>query len=172
MTQKEELFEIIDKQGKILGTARRSECHGNPELMHRVVHVLVFNCNEELYLQKRSMTKDIQPGKWDTSVGGHVCPGEALETAALREMEEELGIKGATLKKMYHYIMNSVVETEWVTSYIVQWDGPVYPDPQEIEKGQFWSSQAIAAQLGKDCFTPNFEEEYQRCLDWLHTQER
>ena len=81
-----ELFEIVDDNDLVIGTAPRRECHGNPALVHRAAHVLVFNRAGQLLLQKRSASKDIQPGKWDTSVGGHLDPGENYLTAAVREM--------------------------------------------------------------------------------------
>ena len=72
----EEWFPIVDEDGNTIGTALRSVCHdGKSMLLHPVVHLHFFNSKGELYLQKRSMSKDIQPGKWDTSVGGHVNPG-------------------------------------------------------------------------------------------------
>lgn len=85
-----ECFDVIDGSGNIIGTATRKECHGNRDLTHRTVHVLVFNSAGELYLQKRSMNKNIQPGKWDTSVGGHLDLGENFQQAVHREMKEEL----------------------------------------------------------------------------------
>ena len=81
-----EKLEIVDNDGNVIGLAERSELHRNPGLIHRVVHVLVFNNSGELLLQKRSLKKDIAPGKWDTSVGGHVNPGEDVFAAARREM--------------------------------------------------------------------------------------
>src|ERR1700690_2049992 len=89
---KREILEIVDKYGTIIGHAERDVLHRNPSLIHRVVHVLVFNNDGGLLLQKRSMTKDIAPGAWDTSVGGHIDPGEDIWDAARREMSEELGI--------------------------------------------------------------------------------
>lgn len=89
----DEILEIVNEEGEVLGLAPRSEIHGNPSLWHRVVHVLVFNRKGELLLQKRSMDKDVAPGRWDTSVGGHVNPGESLVKAAARELMEELGVE-------------------------------------------------------------------------------
>src|SRR3990172_7021722 len=93
----DETLEVVDKDGNVLGLAKRSEIHGNPSLVHRVVHVLVFNSKGDLLLQKRSMNKDVAPGTWDTSVGGHVNPGEDIPEAARREMKEELGIADCRL---------------------------------------------------------------------------
>ncbi len=89
MTVPEELLEVVTKEGKIIGILPRSEIHGDPSKLHRVVHILVFNTKGELLLQKRSMNKDVAPEKWDTSVGGHVNPGEELFDAVRREMNEE-----------------------------------------------------------------------------------
>ena len=82
---KEEIFTVVDKNDQPVGKATRSEVHGNPKLIHRVSHVLVFNSKGDLFLQKRGLNKDVQPGMWDTSVGGHVDFGEDYKTAALRE---------------------------------------------------------------------------------------
>jgi isopentenyldiphosphate isomerase len=94
MSQKNQQLDNVDEQDQVIGQAPRSECHGNPALVHRVAHVLVFDRSDRLLLQKRSMTKDIQPGRWDTSVGGHLDPGESYLEAACREMREELGVEG------------------------------------------------------------------------------
>ncbi len=87
-----EWFDIVDENDRVICQAPRSVCHGDPSLIHRVAHVLVFNRRGQLLLQKRSRSKDIQPGRWDTSVGGHLDPGEDYLEAAYREMREELGI--------------------------------------------------------------------------------
>ncbi|HBA85205.1 MAG TPA: NTP pyrophosphohydrolase [Verrucomicrobia bacterium] len=155
----EELFEIVDESGRVLGTAPRKRCHGDPSLMHQSVHVFVFDRLGRLFLQKRSLSKDIQPGKWDTSVGGHVQPGEKPEAAARREMLEELGVSPESLAFQYQYIWRSTVETELVRSFIALHDGPFKLDPSEIDDGRFWALSEIRAQLGQGVFTTNFEYE-------------
>jgi len=92
----EELLDIVNKKGETVKTLPRSEIHGDPSLLHKVVHVIVFNSKGDLLLQKRSMNKDVAPGKWDTSIGGHVNASETLDAALKRESEEELGIKKYT----------------------------------------------------------------------------
>ena len=84
----QEMFPIVDEQGNITGAATRGECHSGSKLLHPVIHLHVFNSKGELYMQKRPEWKDIQPGKWDTSVGGHVDLGESVEMALKREVRE------------------------------------------------------------------------------------
>ncbi|HGE71289.1 TPA: NUDIX domain-containing protein [Candidatus Poribacteria bacterium] len=154
-----EYFDIIDKSGNIIGKATRKECHSNTSLAHRVVHILVFNSKGELFLQKRSSDKDIQPGKWDTSVGGHLNLGECFDDAVYRELKEELGIE-AEVKHLYDYWMHSPVETEYVRTYMCIYDGEIKFDPVEIDDGRFWSIDEIEKNLGRGIFTPNFEQEF------------
>ena len=156
-----EIFDTVDEQDKVTGQASRQEVHGNPSLIHRVVHVLVFNPKGELFLQKRSPRKDVHPGKWDTSVGGHVDAGESYEHAALREMREELGIQGTKLEFLHTYLHRNSEESEFVRSYRCWWDGSVRTDPEEIEDGRFWSLKEIS-EADPHIFTPNFLDELER----------
>ena len=165
----DEYFDVIDESGKIIGKAKRSECHSDRSLAHRTVHVLVFNSRGELFLQKRSLHKDIQPGKWDTSIGGHLDLGETFDQAVRREMKEELGID-APVEHIYDYWMCSEVETEYVRTYICTYDGAIEFNPDEIDDGRFWSRADIEEEMGTGTFTPNFEQEYQKYLQWLNSQ--
>ena len=161
-----ELFDIVDEDDRVIGQAPRSRCHGDPSLVHRVAHVLVFNDRGELLLQKRSRTKDIQPGRWDTSVGGHLDPGEDSLRAAYREMAEELGVRGVALTYLYPSRIRNAVESENVATYLARYDGEIRFDPQEIEEVRFWTCGEIEAALGSGVFTPNFEEEWVLFKDW------
>lgn len=165
----EEYLEIINREGEIIGLAPRSEIHGNPLLMHRVVHVLIFNKKGDLLLQKRSMNKDVAPGKWDTSVGGHVNPGEDLFSSALREMEEELGIRKHGLKYLYSYVHTNPYETEMVTTFEVLHDGGFSFNSEEIEEVRFWSIEEIKKSLGSGVLSDNFEQEIKMYLSFLNT---
>ncbi|MEN8262200.1 MAG: NUDIX domain-containing protein [Nitrospirota bacterium] len=155
----EELLEVVTENGEIIKTLPRSEIHGNPSLMHRVVHVLVFNGSNELILQKRSMNKDVAPGKWDTSVGGHVNSGETLEEAARREMEEELGITGCDLDFLYNYIHSNDYESELVYTYSCTYDGKITHQADEIDEVRPWSLSEIKENTGKGILSDNFEHE-------------
>ncbi|MBP1676328.1 MAG: hydrolase [Bacteroidetes bacterium] len=160
-----EFFPLVDEDGVVTGKATRSECHSGTFWLHPVVHLHVFNSQGELYLQKRSETKDIQPGKWDTSVGGHVDYGEETLNALTREVYEELGIKDFEPVFMFRYVFTSKQEKELVNSFYTIYDGVLTPDPVEISEGRFWSISEIRANLGKDVFTPNFENELAMLAD-------
>lgn len=162
-----EYFEIVDEHGTVIGRAPRAACHGDPSLVHRTVHVLVFNSEGDLFLQKRSTKKDIQPGKWDTSVGGHLAVGETCEEAVHREMAEELGIQNTELTCLYDYPMRNEIESENVRTYSCVYDGPFQLDPEEIDEGRFWSIEEIERSLGSGVFTPNFEEEFGRYREYM-----
>ncbi len=156
-----EIFPVVDELGNRIGQAPRSVCHdGKSKLLHPVVHLHLMNSNGLLYLQKRTLTKDIQPGKWDTSVGGHVDLGETAEQALFRETREELGIKDFTPLFLKSYIWESDRERELVHSYYTISDLLPVTDPAEIDEGKFWSLPEIVENLGKGIFTPNFENEF------------
>ncbi|MBP7487386.1 MAG: NUDIX domain-containing protein [Parabacteroides sp.] len=161
---KDEWFPVVDATGLVLGKATRRECHNGSKKLHPVIHLHVFNEAGDLYLQKRSETKDIQPGKWDTAVGGHVDYGEAVEAALLREAREELGITGFIPEFITRYVFESEIEKELVHTYKTVYNGVFTPDAGELDEGRFWSLAEIKANLGKGIFTPNFEGELDRVL--------
>lgn len=133
-----EMFETWDENGRYTGLFPRTVCHGNNSLAHRSVHLLVFTGGGELVLQKRSATKDLYPGCWDTSVGGHLGIGETYREAALRECREELGFTPGPLRFLYSYTMKSAIETELVETYSTRYDGPFHPSAEEVEEvGRF-----------------------------------
>lgn len=166
MKQTTEYFEIVDANDNVIGRAPRSECHGDPTLVHRAAHVLVFNGKGELLLQKRSMQKDIQPGRWDSSVGGHLDPGENYRQAAVREMAEELGIVNAPLTFLYPSRMRNEIESENIETFLTCYNGEIRFAPEEIDAVRFWSPEAIEQALGNGEFTPNFEQEWSLFCEW------
>ena len=163
----EEYLEIVDYQGNIIDSAPRSEAHGNPSLMHKVVHVLVFNKNGEVLLQKRSQNKDVAPGRWDTSVGGHVGVGEDLIVSSKREMHEELGITGLEPEYLYSYVHSNVFETELVATYRCLYEGDFSFNREEIDELRFWSFDEIREVIGNKILSDNFEHEFQKYLGYL-----
>lgn len=154
------MFPLVDEQGNIIGAISRGEAHSGSKKLHPVVHLHVFNSNGDIYLQKRPAWKDIQPSKWDTACGGHIDLGEDVKTALKREVREELGITDFTPQDMGHYVFESAREKELVYVHKTIYDGEVQPSKDELDGGKFWSRDEILANIGKNVFTPNFENEY------------
>jgi isopentenyldiphosphate isomerase len=159
----EEIFPIVDESGNVIGKATRGECHGGSMLLHPVVHLHVFDKEGRLYLQKRPEWKDIQPGKWDTAVGGHVDYGEEVASALVREAREELGISGFVSTFLSSYVFESSRERELVNAFSAVVDELPRPS-DELDGGRFWTIDEIEAGLGNGLFTPNFESEYIRII--------
>jgi isopentenyldiphosphate isomerase len=162
-----EYFPLVDDDGKTIGKATRAECHSGSFLLHPVVHLHVFNADGELFLQQRAMNKDIQPGRWDTSVGGHVDYGETIAVALHREAAEELGINHFNPIFIARYKFVSDREAELVHSYYCVYEGPIQLLLTEISAGRFWKVNEIEDLMGKDVFTPNFEFEYNKYIKLL-----
>jgi isopentenyldiphosphate isomerase len=160
----DECLPLVDANGSPRGQVRRSDAHGNPDLLHPVVHCLVSNAAGALLLQLRSRTKDVQPGRWDTSVGGHVAVGESIESAVVREIREELGIDVPFdgLRFLYRYVMRNSIESELVHTFAMRHQGPFRAEPGEIDELRFWTHPEIQVALGTSVFTPNFEDEFAR----------
>ncbi|MCL1937324.1 MAG: NUDIX domain-containing protein [Candidatus Azobacteroides sp.] len=155
-----ELLPLVEESGKVIGSASRTECHNGSKRLHPVVHLHLFNGKGELLLQKRAKDKDIEPEKWDTSVGGHVDWGENIEDALFREACEELGIQRFLPRFLHSYIFESEIEKELVYAYQTVYEGPFAFDAKEIDDIKFWQLKEIRQRLGMNIFTPNFENEF------------
>jgi isopentenyldiphosphate isomerase len=168
----DELLQLVDRDGNPAGTAPRGACHGNPGLIQAVVHLHLFDRRGRFYLQKRAETKDRYPGRWDTSVGGHVAPGETPEQAIRREAWEELGIdlvdldEAAAFQRLEPYIYSDEVETEYVVPFrLVTTDLP-RPNPEEVEEGAFFEVEDVRLRLQEEpeVFTPHFRVAFEHLL--------
>ena len=164
MDNRQEIFPIVNERGEVLGSATRGECHSGTKLLHPVVHLHVFNSEGDIYLQRRPDWKDIQPGKWDTAVGGHMDYGETPEEALRREVREELGITDFIPESVDKYVFDSKRERELVYVNRTTYDGEIRPSAEELDGGRFWTMQEVREAMGKDILTPNFESEFRRCF--------
>jgi isopentenyl-diphosphate delta-isomerase type 1 len=135
----QELLDVVDENDRVVAVKTRGEIHAKG-LMHRAVHILVFNHQGDLFIQKRSMNKDESPGLWDTSAAGHVDSGENYASCAVRELFEELGI---TVQSPLEFLfklqpkMLSGMEHNAVYSYVD--DGPFQLQEEEIDEGKWIS---------------------------------
>lgn len=156
-----EVLPVVNEQGEVLARAKRGELHGNKEkkILHPVVHLHLFNPKGELFLQLRPMHKLIQPGKWDTAVGGHVSFGESIQEALIREAEEEIGIDPRKAVLLTNYIWESDMERELVYLHTLHSSQTPKINAEELADGRFWTMDEIKDNLGKAVFTTNFERE-------------
>ena len=162
-----ETLPIVDTSGLVTGRSTRKACHGNPSLLHPVVHLHIVNHSGCLYLQKRSESKDLCPGMWDTAVGGHVTYGELLTEALVREAAEELSLVDFNPVYMGSYVWRTQLESELVNIFATVTDRAINPDNSEVEEGRWWTQDELSAARGKGIFTPQFEEEYPSMKDRL-----
>lgn len=137
----QEMLDVVDDEDKVIGVRTRGDVH-SLGLMHRSVHILVFNSKGDLFLQKRSKNKDSNPGLWDSSAAGHLECGENYPDCAVRELTEELGIEvGTTLEPLFHLPASPHTGMEHCNVYRCTHDGPFQLQPEEIDEGR-WETSA------------------------------
>ena len=158
---------VVEENGLVIGQATRKTVHGGSKLMHPVVHLHIINREGCLYIQKRSMKKDLLPGLWDTAVGGHVDYGESLEEALYRESSEELGFREFNPVYLKSYVWESTREKELVNVFAAVGNFVLKPDLDEVSEGRYRDMAEIEANLGMGLFTPNFEQEFKSIKDTL-----
>lgn len=159
-----ELFDVVDRKDNVVGQATRAECHRDKKLIHRSIGILVFNDKGELFLQKRSTTKDLYPGFWALSVGGHLTSGESYEAAAKKEMREELGI-AVPLESLGKFFHEDEIEAEMFMIFKTVHNGPFTLNPEEIEKGEFFDLKDLSVKVksGEVKLTPKAEYALRVC---------
>jgi isopentenyl-diphosphate delta-isomerase type 1 len=151
-----EILEIVDSHDKVIGSATRGEIH-RQGFLHRAVHIFVFNKAGQVYIQRRSLSKDRHPGKLDSSAAGHVDPGESYEQTAIRELGEELGIK-AEVKEVLRVPASEQTDNEHVVLFEVTTESQPLPNPEEIQWGAFMSRECVTKFMDEDPddFVPAF----------------
>jgi isopentenyl-diphosphate delta-isomerase type 1 len=140
---KEEIFDVVNDRDEVIDHRPRSEVHRRG-LLHRAVHVLVFNSRGQIFLQKRSMTKDTSPGRWDSSASGHVDSGEEYDQTAVRELREEIGLRLQTCpERLFKIAAGPETDQEFVWVYRHEAEGPFELNPDEIERGDWFTPAEV-----------------------------
>lgn len=142
-TVSEEIFDVVNEHDEVVGQAPRKEVHARG-LLHRAVHVLVFNAGGQLFLQKRSMSKDTSPGLWDSSASGHLDSGEDYDYCAVRELREEIGLMiERPPARWFRVVASAETGQEFVWVYRLENDGPFTLHPDEIEQGEWFAPERV-----------------------------
>lgn len=162
-----EMLPLVEPSGLVYGQASREYCHSGSHVLHPVVHLHIIDHFGRLYLQKRSMTKDLLPGYWDTAVGGHVSYGETIPEALFRETSEELGLEAFNPVALGAYIWQTERDNEYVFVHAVLGHPELHPNAAEVSEGRWWTFDELDEAMGKNILTPNFESEFKRIRDQL-----
>lgn len=145
----EEIFDVVNERDEVIDRRPRGEVH-RLGLRHRATHVLVFNARGEVFLQKRSLKKDRQPGVWDSSASGHLDSGEGYDDCAVRELGEEIGLNvSQPPQRLFKIEACEETDQEFVWVYRCQHDGPFTLHPEEIDEGG-WFTPAEVTRWMKD----------------------
>jgi 8-oxo-dGTP pyrophosphatase MutT (NUDIX family) len=150
----DEIVAIVDEHNHVVGAALRREMRAK-RLPHRSTYILVFNARGELYVQKRTMTKDVFPGYYDVAAGGVVLAGESYEQGAARELEEEMGIRGVPLTRLFDFYFENERTRLWGCAFSCVHDGPIALQEEEVESGAFMAVDKILCQAAAEPFTPD-----------------
>jgi isopentenyldiphosphate isomerase len=164
----EEVVAIVDRKNNVIGAEPRSKMRMYG-LTHRATYILVFNSEDELFLQKRTTDKDIYPGYYDAATGGVVLAGETYEKSAVRELHEELGIADVELLSLFDFYHEDVGNRVWGRAYTCVYDGEITLQTEEVESGAFFPVDQILKMTDKQRFTPDGLYVLQRYLDERHS---
>ena len=154
MSAANEIVAIVDAQNNVIGAAPRWEMRAN-RLIHRSTYILVFNPEGALYVQKRTMTKDVFPGYYDPATGGVVLAGESYEESAIRELEEEMGIRDVPLTRMFDFYFADERTQVWGGAFSCVYDGPLTLQAEEVESVSLMTSDEIFQRAKTEQFTPD-----------------
>jgi len=150
----EEIVDIVDRDNTPIGAVTRRIMR-QQRLIHRASYILVFNRQGELFIQKRTLTKDVYPGYWDLAAGGVVLAGESYLMSAVRELREELGVSGVKLKLLFDQYFEDENNRVWGRIFSCVCDGPFTLQPEEIDQGRFIPLAAIEALNASEPVTPD-----------------
>lgn len=159
----DEIFDIVNERDEVVGTERRAVVHAT-HLRHRAVHIVLRNAAGEVFLQRRSPLKDMNPDCWDSSCSGHLDSGEDYDTAAVRELGEELGVAVPGLQRVLKIEACRQTGNEFVWVYRGEHEGPFVLQPEEISAGRFVAPAALDAEIAAapSEFSPAFRYVWER----------
>lgn len=143
-----EYLDIVNEKDEVISRATMEEIYAK-KLMHRIVHILIFNSQGEMALQLRSKYKSFCPIHWSTTVGGHVFSGESYEEAALREFQEELGIQQPIISKYKDFYNDGKNLKKILVTFEIKYDCPFNINPAEVQKVEFFTLEQIQKMINQ-----------------------
>ena len=155
-----EMLPVVEEDGIVIAQASRSYCHSGSRLLHPVVHLHIIDRFGRIYLQRRSPSKELYPGFWDTAVGGHVTYGETAEEALYREAEEELGLRRFIPQPLGSYVWETARDREFVLMWAAVGSFELSPDAAEVAEGRWFDAEEIDNPAREFPVTPNFLSEF------------
>ena len=158
---KNEIVQIVDENNTEIASVTRAIMR-EQKLIHRASYILVFNFAGDVFVQKRTMTKDVYPGYYDVAAGGVVLAGESYEDAAERELMEELGVEGIQLNPCFDHFYEDSKNRVWGRIFRCRHEGPFLLQEEEIESGGFMNVKQVLDAANRDLFTPDGIEILQR----------
>ncbi len=134
----DELIALYDEHGNPCGVAPRSRMRAQ-NLRHAATAVIVRNSLGQVYVHRRTATKDVYPGRRDFAAGGVIAAGEDPDAAAVRELAEELGVTGVPLTPLRQGYYADAHTTFHGFCYLTVWDGAIRWQPEEVASGEWLS---------------------------------
>jgi isopentenyldiphosphate isomerase len=160
----DELVVIVDGDNRVTGSAPRAVMRRDG-LIHRAAYILVFDSAGRIFVQDRTMTKDIFPGYHDLCTGGVVLAGEDYENSAVRELEEEIGVNGVPLTPRFDFYGEYAGQKVWGRVFSCITDGPFVLQPEEVAGGAFYDLDAVKRLISTEPCTPDSVYVLERYLD-------
>jgi isopentenyldiphosphate isomerase len=154
MGAEDELVTVVDERNKVVAAVPRREMRAG-KLAHRASYILVFNSRGALYVQKRTQSKDVFPGYYDVAAGGVILAGESYEEGAVRELEEELGIRGVPLTRLFDFSYKDEAVKVWGAAFSCVYEGEVVLQQEEVESGAFLAVEEVFRLAATERFTPD-----------------
>jgi 8-oxo-dGTP pyrophosphatase MutT (NUDIX family) len=167
----EERVDIVDENDCVIRQVTRQQMR-REVLLHRVVAILCQNTRGEILVHRRTATKDLFPSLYDMFVAGTVEAGESYEATAVRELAEEIGVRGPALERLFHHLYQGPRTRAHTEVYRVVWDGPIVPQASEIAWTGFMSRDEIVANRQGFAFVPDGAELFSRYLELSRGIER
>jgi 8-oxo-dGTP pyrophosphatase MutT (NUDIX family) len=137
------MVQIVDRDNRLIATVPRRDMRAGGHA-YRASYILVFNQRDELFLQQRTLSKDMYPGYYDAAAGGVLVADESYEQSAGRELGEELGIQ-APLQTLFDMYFEDPSNRIFGRAYLCRHDGPFVLQPEEVADGFFCSPDAVLA---------------------------